>query len=95
MTVPELFGRRLKHPSSDEVLSRLRRRVPQMFAGASRDTSLSDLPLDSLDVVELLCATDDEFGVLLTTASYTKARTVGDLADAIARRWTPTKEASR
>jgi acyl carrier protein len=95
MAMPEIFGRRPALSLADEVLTRLRRRVPHIFAGARRDTPLSDLPLDSLDVVELLCATEDEFGVRLTAASYAKAQSVGDLTDAIARRWTPASTVSR
>jgi acyl carrier protein len=95
MTMPAIFRRPLAASEGDEVLSRLQRRMPHVFDGASRDTRVSDLPLDSLDVVELLCATEDEFGVLLTSASYLKAQTVGDLTQAIARRRTRNKEASR
>ena len=56
---------------------------------------LRDLPLDSLDVVELMCATEDEFGVLLTSDTCLNARTVGDLAQTIARRRTRPKEVTR
>ena len=95
MTMPAMFRWPLAASEADEVLSRLQRRMPHVFAGAGRDTRVSDLPLDSLDVVELLCATEDEFGVRLTSATYLKARTVGELTHAIARRRTQNKEASR
>ena len=95
MMMPAILRRTLAPSAADEVLSRLQRRMPHVFAGASRDTRVSDLPLDSLDVVELLCATEDEFGVRLTAGHYENARTVRDLTQLIARRWVRTKGASQ
>jgi acyl carrier protein len=95
MTMPVLFNRTLVASQAEEVLARLQRRMPHVFAGASRDTRVADLPLDSLDVVELLCATEDEFGVRLTSGHYQNAHTVGDLTQSIARRWARSKGASR
>lgn len=65
--------------ATDDVLTRLQRRLPHLLAEATSDTRIDRLPLDSMDVVELLCATEDEFGVSLTTEAYTRARTVRDL----------------
>ena len=95
MTIPVIFGRTVAASEADQVLARLQRRMPHVFAGASGDTRVSDLPLDSLDVVELLCATEDEFGVRLTAGHYENARTVRDLTQLIARRWVRTKGASQ
>ena len=95
MTISDLFARRAGPSEVDEVFSRLRRRLPNIFSGADHHTLISDLPLDSLDVVELLCATEDEFGVLLTSDTCLNARTVGDLAQAIARRRTRPTEVTR
>jgi acyl carrier protein len=39
-----------------------------------------------MDVVELLCATEDEFQVGLTIEDYMRARTVLDLLRVIAKR---------
>jgi acyl carrier protein len=78
----------------DEVLARLQRRVPHILTGADRHTTIEALPLDSLDLVELLCATDDEFGVRLTTKAFMKARTVDDLLQAISKRAPAAKAAS-
>ena len=94
MTITTLFARRIPDAEAGEVFSRLKRRLPHVFAGADRDTPIDILPLDSLDVVELLCATEDEFGVLLTSDAYLSARTVDDLVRAIAMRTTRTKGAS-
>ncbi len=71
--------------ATDDVLARLQRRLPHLLSEATHDTRIDQLPLDSMDVVELLCATEDEFGVSLTTEAYTRARTVRDLLRVIAR----------
>jgi acyl carrier protein len=94
MTVPAFFARRMSEAEADEVFSRLNRRLPHLFAGASRATPVGALPLDSLDVVELLCATEDEFGVLLASEIYETAHTVDDLVRAIVHGRPDTKGAS-
>ena len=76
-----------------DTLVRLQQRVPQILGGADRRTLVSELPIDSLDLVELLCATEVEFDVRLTNDELMRARTVGDLADLIARRARRKKEA--
>lgn len=81
-----LFRRDAQATTADEVLARLRRRLPHALADVDRDTRLTELALDSLDFVELLCAAEDEFGSTLTEHEFAAARTVGDLADLIARR---------
>lgn len=79
----------LRYPSSqltsDDVLQRLRSRLPAAMRGARSDTLLADLPIDSLDVVELLCLIDDEFGVRFEQGEFKGFRTVGDLADMVVR----------
>ena len=68
-----------------EVLERLRRRLPGPMRGAQTETLLMDLPIDSLDTVELLCLIDDEFHVRLGDGEFQAFRTVGDLANEVAR----------
>ena len=80
--------------AADEVLARLRQRVPHVLAGADCHTAVDALPMDSLDLVELLCAIEDEFGVLLTADAFTKARTVADLLQVISQRGRAAKAAS-
>ena len=75
------------------TLVRLQQRLPHMLRGADRRTLVSELPIDSLDLVELLCATEVEFDVSLTNEELMRARTVGDLTDLIARRARRKKEA--
>lgn len=72
-------------PATDDVRARLQRRLAHLLAEATNDTRIDQLPLDSMDIVELLCATEDEFGVSLTTEDYLRARTVRDLLRVIAR----------
>jgi acyl carrier protein len=70
----------------DEVLERLGRRLPHVLARLHRDSRLDQFSFDSLDVLELLCVIDHEFGVRLTQEEFDRARTTADLAKAIARR---------
>jgi acyl carrier protein len=69
----------------DEVLERLSRQLPHVLARVQRDTRIDELPLDSLDVLELLCVIDHEFGVRLTQEMFERAKTAADLAKVIAR----------
>ena len=71
--------------SGSDVLERLRDRLPASMRVARADTLLSDLPIDSLDTVELLCLIDDEFRVRLGQETFQSLRTVGDLANEVAR----------
>ena len=71
--------------TGDDVLRWLRTRLPGPMRAAGTDTLLTDLPIDSLDTVELLCLIDDEFGVRLDQGQFQGFRTVGDLADVVAR----------
>jgi acyl carrier protein len=77
--------RRPEQLTSTEVLDRLRRRLPGPLRGAQPETLLADLPIDSLDTVELLCLIDDEFHVRVGEVEFQAFRTVGDLADLVAR----------
>jgi len=80
------FLNTLQTDNTEDVLGRLQRRLPRLLSDATGDTRIDDLPLDSMDVVELLCATEDEFQVGLTIEDYMRARTVLDLLRVIAKR---------
>jgi acyl carrier protein len=71
--------------TGEDVLRRLRSRLPGPMRAAGTDTLLADLPIDSLDTVELLCLIDDEFGVRFEQGQFQGFRTVGDLTDVVAR----------
>lgn len=75
--------RRSRPLDAGEVLGRLRRRLPSMLAHVEAGASFTDLAMDSLDVVELLCAVEDEFGVQLRDEELSTG-CVGDIAERIA-----------
>jgi acyl carrier protein len=76
----------LVKPDGAAVLDGLRRCLPHLRRYLEPRTPLTDLRLDSLDQVELLCLVDSEFEVRLTEPELLAAHTVGDLAELIARR---------
>ena len=71
--------------SGSVVMQRLGMRMPGALRGAHAETLLSDLSIDSLDTVELLCSIEDEFDVRFDQAQFQQLRTVGELADAVAQ----------
>ena len=70
-------------PDADQVFGKLQRRLPGLLPHESRQTPLRQLPMDSLDLVELLCVFEDEFGVRLSTDDFRRVETVGELTDLI------------
>ena len=80
------YRRPLEPTAGHVVLEHLRARLPGPLGNARLDTPLADLSIDSLDVVELLCLIDEEFGVRLEEGLFEKFRTVGDLVEAIVHR---------
>ena len=67
-----------------DVLERLARRMPQLRHLSLRlDQSLMSLAMDSIDLVELLCAIESEFGVRLSDDDLESAVTVGQLIERI------------
>jgi acyl carrier protein len=82
----QLLNSRPSIKETDEALSRLRRRLPHLLHTATGRTRIDDLPMDSMDVVEVLCAIEDEFGVSLDANVFMRAVTVDDLSAAIAKR---------
>jgi len=69
-----------------EVLERLRSCLPQRRHQIRPETSVSSLGLDSLDLVELLCALDGEFNLSITLEQFESLKTVGELAALIDRK---------
>jgi acyl carrier protein len=78
------FRHRSELLTGNDVLKRLRTRLPGPMRTATLDTPLVDLPIDSLDTVELLCLIDDEFDVRLEQRQFVELRTVGELAEVVA-----------
>jgi len=52
-------------------------------AALSREATLTDLDVDSLDLVELAQIVEDEFGVELRGGDVKDVRTVGDVIDLV------------
>jgi acyl carrier protein len=52
----------------------------------SREASLEDLDVDSLDLVELAQIVEDEYGVILKGEDMKELTTVGDAVDLITQR---------
>ena len=72
--------------NTEEICNRiglcLPRLAPSLRPSAAR---LSDLALDSLDTVELLCVIHEEFGVRLTEDEFRPDQTVDGLLAVIAQ----------
>jgi acyl carrier protein len=81
----QLLNTRPSIEETEEALTRLRRRLPHLLSSATGHTRIDDLPMDSMDVVEVLCAIEDEFGVSLKSDVFMRAATVADLSAAIAK----------
>lgn len=66
---------------------RLRRMLAEQFAldetTLERDTLLDDLNLDSLEILELLTAIEDEYDIQLDAREFADCENLGDMADLI------------
>lgn len=75
--------------NSETVASHLQLCLPRLASSLRPALKVSDLALDSLDTVELLCVIHEEFGVRLTETEFHPEQTVGGLFSVIAHRSTP------
>ena len=82
----QLLNRHASTREAEEALTRLQRRLPHLLCNATERTRIDDLPMDSMDVIEVLCAIEDEFGISLNADVFMKARTVGNLSMPVATR---------
>lgn len=64
---------------NEHVFNRLHPYLPARCRDAGPDTPVVSLQLESIDLVELLCGVDAEFGVSLTIEEFQSAQTVGEL----------------
>lgn len=79
-------------PAGDAVLATLRAQAPELLAGVDLETPVAHLPMDSLDLIELLCIVQSEFDVRLTFEEFQAVATLGELADLIRIKSNGTKE---
>jgi len=73
--------------NTQEVSARIGLCLPRLAPRLhSSSATLSDLSLDSLDAVELLCVIHEEFGVRLKDSEFHPEQTVDGMLSAIAER---------
>jgi len=68
-----------------EALSELSETLKGIQTGINPETQLDDLREDSLDVIELVMALEDEFNVVIPEDDYERLRPVGDVIRYIER----------
>ena len=70
----------------DEALDRIRHRLPYLAGVLQPPALLTQLGLDSLDLVELIMVIDELFAVRMTVEDFQAVQTVGELAELVAAR---------
>jgi len=68
------------------IFSHLRRTMPHLSATLRPDATFAECGGDSLDLVELCCAIDSDYGVRLTIDDFASVRTMFDLLSLIDQR---------
>ena len=71
--------------NTTEISARLHLCLPRLASRLRPSARLSDLALDSMDTVELLCVIHEEFGVRLTEEEFHPGQTVDGLLTIIAQ----------
>lgn len=71
--------------NAETVSIRLQLCLPRLAPCLEPTAKVSDLALDSLDTVELLCVIHEEFGVRLTESEFHPTQTIGGLFAVIAQ----------
>ncbi len=79
-------------PRKDDVFDTLRGLMPELLAGVNLETPVAHLPMDSLDLIELLCILQSEFGVRLTSEEFEAVATLGELTELIRIKSNGTRE---
>lgn len=70
-------------PDRDEVIERLGRCLPRPVTGLSPETEIARLGLDSIAMLGLLCAIENEFGREVNADAILVCGTVGEVADVV------------
>jgi acyl carrier protein len=89
IVAPEFHARCGSHEPSAAVhaiYARLRRTMPHLSATLRPDATFAECGGDSLDLVELCCAVDSDYGIRLSLDDLGAVRTMFDLVSLIARR---------
>ena len=83
-----LRGGELKKMSSEEILEKVKNIIVEQLGVTEANVTLEasfidDLGADSLDIVELIMAIEEEFDIEIPDADAEKVVTVGDVVDYI------------
>lgn len=74
--------------TSDQILEKVKEVVPNFGiepAAVSLDSTLEDLDMDSLDVVEVMQAIEDDFGIQVPDGDLEDISTIGDAIAAVVK----------
>jgi acyl carrier protein len=74
--------------STSGIAERLQLCLPCLPLAENPNRRITDLGLDSMDTVELLCVIHEEFGVRLSDSDFHSTQTIGGLLSVIARKTT-------
>lgn len=72
----------------DEVLNKIKEIVPKFGVNpddVKNDSTLEDLDMDSLDVVEIMQAIEDDLGIRVPDEDLEELTTIGDAVDAVVK----------
>jgi len=63
------------------IIALLKREIQDKEAVLTRETRRDDVVIDSIDIVHVIFAVEEEFGILINLSVNAKFETVGDLLD--------------
>lgn len=72
----------------DEVLNKIKEIVPKFGVNpddVKTESTLEDLDMDSLDVVEIMQAIEDDFGIRVPDEDLEELSTIGDAVTAVVK----------
>lgn len=72
----------------DEVLNKIKEIVPKFGVNpddVTSDSTLEDLDMDSLDVVEIMQAIEDDLGIRVPDEDLEELTTIGDAVSAVVK----------
>ena len=74
--------------TQEEVLNKIKEIVPKFGVEpdqVTNDSTLEDLDMDSLDVVEIMQAIEDEMGIRVPDEDLEELSTIGDAVNAVVK----------